>query len=155
ARLFMQAAQDVNVGGRLARTQFQYALQDADIAELTEWAPKVLEKLKTIPELRDVATDQQMSGTALRLTVDRDQASRYGITPQVVNDTLYDAFGQRQIAQYYTQQNSYHVIMEILPELQGDTSTLDKIYVKSPSTGQQVPLATFAKWTTRTTAPLS
>jgi HAE1 family hydrophobic/amphiphilic exporter-1 len=155
ARLFMQAAQDVNVGGRLSRTQFQYTLQDANLDELTEWAPKVLAKLKSLPELRDVATDQQMSGTSLRLTIDRDQASRYGITPQAIDDTLYDAFGQRQIAQYYTQQNSYHVIMEILPELQGDTTTLDRLYVKSPTTGQQVPLGTIAKWTTRMTEPLS
>jgi HAE1 family hydrophobic/amphiphilic exporter-1 len=155
ARLFMQAAQDVNVGGRLSRTQFQYTLQDADLAELNAWAPKVLEKLKSLPELRDVASDQQMSGTSLRLTIDRDQAARYGITPQLIDATLYDAFGQRQIAQYYTQQNSYHVVMEILPDLQGDTATLEKLYITSPTTGQQVPLATFAKWTTRTTEPLS
>ena len=155
ARLFMQAAQDVNVGGRLARTQFQYTLQDANFDELNQWAPKILEKLKTIPQLRDVASDQQMSGTALTLTIDRDQASRYGLTPQLIDDTLYDAFGQRQVAQYFTQQNSYHVVMEILPELQGEVNSLDKIYIKSPTTGQQVPLATFAKWTTRTTSPLS
>jgi hydrophobic/amphiphilic exporter-1 (mainly G- bacteria), HAE1 family len=155
ARLFLQASQDVNIGGRLARTQFQYTLQDANINELNEWAPKVLAKLKNIPELRDVATDQQMSGTALSLTIDRDQASRYGITPQLIDDTLYDAFGQRQVAQYFTQQNSYHVVMEILPELQGDVGSLDKIYVKSPTTGQQVPLASFAKWSTRETKPLS
>jgi HAE1 family hydrophobic/amphiphilic exporter-1 len=155
ARLFLQSAQDVNVGGRLSRTQFQYTLQDADIDELDEWAPKVLEKLKAIPELRDVASDQQMSGTALTLSIDRDQASRYGLTPQLIDDTLYDAFGQRQIAQYFTQQNSYHVVMEILPELQGSVSSLDKIFIKSPTTGQQVPLATFAKWTTREIKPLS
>ncbi|HEY7083240.1 MAG TPA: multidrug efflux RND transporter permease subunit [Hyphomicrobiaceae bacterium] len=155
ARLFLQAAQDVNVGGRLARTQFQYTLQDANIDELNEWAPKVLAKLKTLPMLRDVATDQQMSGVALTLTIDRDQASRYGLTAQLIDDTLYDAFGQRQIAQYFTQQNSYHVVMEILPELQGEVDSLDKIYIRSPTTGQQVPLAAFAKWTTRQTKPLS
>jgi HAE1 family hydrophobic/amphiphilic exporter-1 len=155
ARLFMQAAQDVNVGGRLARTQFQYTLQGANLDELSEWAPKILDKLKTLPMLRDVASDQQMSGTALTLAIDRDQAARYGLTPQQIDDTLYDAFGQRQIAQYFTQQNSYHVVMEILPELQGDVGSLDKIYIKSPTTGQQVPLAVFAKWTTRKTAPLS
>jgi HAE1 family hydrophobic/amphiphilic exporter-1 len=155
ARLFLQAAQDVNVGGRLSRTQFQYTLQDANLDELNEWAPKVLEKLKTIAELRDVASDQQMSGTALTLTIDRDQASRYGLTPQLIDDTLYDAFGQRQVAQYFTQQNSYHVVMEILPELQGNVNSLDKIYIKSPTTGQQVPLAAFARWTTRSTKPLS
>ena len=155
ARLFLQAAQDVNIGGRIARTQFQYTLQDANLAELNEWAPKVLEKLKSLPMLRDVASDQQTSGTALTLTIDRDQAARYGLTPQMIDDTLYDAFGQRQVAQYFTQQNSYHVVMEILPELQGDVDSLDKIYVRSPTTGQQVPLATFAKWTTRKTEPLS
>jgi hydrophobic/amphiphilic exporter-1 (mainly G- bacteria), HAE1 family len=155
ARLFLQAAQDVNVGGRVARTQFQYTLQDANIDELNEWASKLLEKLKTVPELRDVASDQQMSGTALTLTIDRDQASRYGLTPQLIDDTLYDAFGQRQVAQYFTQQNSYHVVMEILPELQGEVGSLDKIYIKSPTTGQQVPLAAFAKWTTRNVQPLS
>jgi hydrophobic/amphiphilic exporter-1 (mainly G- bacteria), HAE1 family len=155
ARLFLQASQDVNIGGRLSRTQFQYTLQDANIDELNQWAPKVLARLKTIPELRDVATDQQMSGTSLSLSIDRDQASRYGITPQLIDDTLYDAFGQRQVAQYFTQQNSYHVVMEILPELQGEVASLDKIYVKSPTTGQQVPLASFAKWSTRETKPLS
>ena len=104
----------------LARTQFQYTLQDANLDELNAWAPKVLEKLKTLPMLRDVATDQQTSGTTLTLTIDRDQAARYGLTPQLIDDTLYDAFGQRQVAQYFTQQNSYHVVMEVLPELQGD-----------------------------------
>jgi HAE1 family hydrophobic/amphiphilic exporter-1 len=155
ARLFLQAAQDVNVGGRIARTQFQYTLQDANLDELNEWAPKILEKLKALPELRDVATDQQMSGTSLTLTIDRDQAARYGLTPQLIDDTLYDAFGQRQVAQYFTQQNTYHVVMEVLPQLQGDVGSLDKIYIKSPTTGQQVPLAAFAKWTTRDTVPLS
>ena len=155
AGLYLQAAQDVNIGGRLARTQFQYTLQDADFDELNTWAPRVLEKLKTIPELRDVATDQQMSGTALNLTIDRDQAARYGLTPQLIDDTLYDAFGQRQIAQYFTQQNSYHVVMEILPEIQGRVDSLNNIYIKSPTTAEQVPFAAFARWTTRKIEPLS
>ena len=155
AKLFLQVAQDVTVGGRISRTQFQYTLQDANPDELNEWAPRLLEKLKALPQLRDVATDQQLAGTTLTLTIDRDQASRYGLTPQLIDDTLYDAFGQRQVAQYFTQQNSYHVIMEVLPELQGDVGSLDKLYIKSPTTGQQVPLAAFAKWTTRETAPLS
>jgi hydrophobic/amphiphilic exporter-1 (mainly G- bacteria), HAE1 family len=155
ARLFLQVAQDLTVGGRIARTQFQYTLQDANPVELNEWAPRIVEKLKDLPELRDVATDQQLAGTTLTLTIDRDQASRYGLTPQLIDDTLYDAFGQRQVAQYFTQQNSYHVVMEVLPDLQGDVGSLDKIYIKSPTTQQQVPLAAFAKWTTRETAPLS
>jgi hydrophobic/amphiphilic exporter-1 (mainly G- bacteria), HAE1 family len=155
AKLFLQAAQDVNVGGRAARTQFQYTLQDANLDELNDWAPKLLEKLKTLPELRDVATDQQMSGTTLTIDINRDRAARFGLTPQQIDDTLYDAFGQRQVAQYFTQQNSYHVIMEILPDLQGDPQNLDKIYIRSPTTGQLVQLATFATWTTVPTKPLS
>jgi HAE1 family hydrophobic/amphiphilic exporter-1 len=155
ARLFMQAAQDVNVGGRASRTQFQYTLQDANLDELSEWAPKVLEKLKSLPMLRDVASDQQISGAALTLTIDRDQAARYGLTPQLIDDTLYDAFGQRQVTQYFTQQNSYHVVMEVLPELQGKVDSLDHIYIRSPTTGEQVPLAAFASWTTRKVEPLS
>ncbi|MGC2082238.1 MAG: multidrug efflux RND transporter permease subunit [Bradyrhizobium sp.] len=155
ARLYMQAAQDIRLGGRPTRTQFEFTLQDANLGELNEWAPKILEKMKTLPQLRDVATDQQTNGTTVQLTINRDTASRYGITPQLIDDTLYDAFGQRQVAQYFTQLNSYHVIMEILPELQGNLDTLNKIYLKSPTTGDQVPLSTFAKWTTVPVRPLS
>ena len=144
ARLFMQAAQDVRLGGRPTRTQFEYTLQDANLDELNQWAPKILNRMKTLPELRDVATDQQTEGTTLTLTIDRDTASRYGIQPQLIDDTLYDAFGQRQVTQYFTQLNSYHVILEILPELQGNIDTLNKLYIKSPLTGGEVPLATFA-----------
>ncbi|MCG6206880.1 multidrug efflux RND transporter permease subunit [Rhodopseudomonas sp. HC1] len=155
ARLFMQAAQDVRLGGRPTRTQFEYTLQDANLTELNEWAPKVLAKLQTLPELRDVASDQQTEGTTLTLTINRDTASRFGIQPQLIDDTLYDAFGQRQVAQYFTQTNSYHVILEILPELQGKVESLDKIYITSPTTGSAVPLSAFAKWTTVPVRPLS
>jgi len=155
ARLYMQAAQDVRLGGRPTRTQFEFTLQDANLAELNEWAPKILAKMQTLPELRDVATDQQATGTTLTLTINRDTASRYGIQPQLIDDTLYDAFGQRQVTQYFTQLNSYHVILEILPELQGRLDTLDKLYIKSPTTGDQVPLATFASWTSVPVRPLS
>ena len=155
AKLFMQAAQDVRLGGRPSRTQFEFTLQDANLGELNEWAPKILDKMSTLPQLRDVATDQQTEGTTLTLTIDRDTASRFGIQPQLIDDTLYDAFGQRQVAQYFTQLNSYHVILEILPELQGKLDTLDKLYIKSPTTGDQVPLSTFAKWTTIPVRPLS
>ena len=151
----MQAAQDVRLGGRATRTQYEFTLQDANLSELNEWAPKVLAKMQTLKELRDVATDQQTNGTTLTLTIDRDTASRFGIQPQLIDDTLYDAFGQRQVAQYFTQLNSYHVILEILPELQGDVATLDKIYIKSPTTGDQVPLSAFARWTTVPVRPLS
>jgi hydrophobic/amphiphilic exporter-1 (mainly G- bacteria), HAE1 family len=155
ARLFMQAAQDVRLGGRPTRTQFEYTLQDANLAELNEWAPKILNRMKTLPELRDVATDQQSAGTTLTLTIDRDTASRFGIQPQLIDDTLYDAFGQRQVTQYFTQLNSYHVILEILPELQGKLDTLDKLYIRSPTTGDQVPLSAFVKWTSVPVRPLS
>src|SRR5204862_5489320 len=155
ARLYMQAAQDVRLGGRPTRTQFEFTLQDANLAELNEWAPKILAKMQTLPELRDVATDQQTQGTTLELRINRDTASRYGIQPQLIDDTLYDAFGQRQVTQYFTQLNSYHVILEILPELQGKLDTLDKLYIKSPITGDQVPLSVFCKWTTVPVRPLS
>jgi HAE1 family hydrophobic/amphiphilic exporter-1 len=155
ARLFMQAAQDIRLGGRATRTQFEYTLQSANLNELNEWAPKILERMQKLPELRDVATDQQTKGTTLTLTIDRDNASRFGIQPQLIDDTLYDSFGQRQVAQYFTQLNSYHVILEILPELQGKLDTLDKIYIKSPSTGDQVPLSAFTKWTSVPVRPLS
>jgi HAE1 family hydrophobic/amphiphilic exporter-1 len=147
ARLFMQAAQDVRLGGRPTRTQFEFTLQDANLDELNQWAPKILSKMQTLPELRDVATDQQSQGTTLQLQINRDTAARYGIQPQLIDDTLYDAFGQRQVTQYFTQLNSYHVILEILPEMQGNLDTLNKLYVKSPTTGDQVPLSTFATWT--------
>jgi hydrophobic/amphiphilic exporter-1 (mainly G- bacteria), HAE1 family len=155
AHLFMQAAQDVRLGGRATRTQFEFTLQDANLAELNEWAPKILTKMQTLPQLRDVATDQQTRGTTLELKINRDTASRYGIQPQLIDDTLYDAFGQRQVTQYFTQLNSYHVILEVLPELQGSLDTLNKIYIKSPLTGDQVPLSTFATWTSVPVRPLS
>jgi hydrophobic/amphiphilic exporter-1 (mainly G- bacteria), HAE1 family len=155
ARLFMQASQDVRLGGRPTRTQFEFTLQDANLGELNEWAPKILAKMRSLPELRDVATDQQTAGTTLTLTIDRDAASRFGIQPQLIDDTLYDALGQRQVAQYFTQLNSYRIILEILPELQGRLDTLDKLYIKSPTTGDQVPLSAFVKWTNVPVRPLS
>ncbi len=155
AAIYLQNAQDITVGGRTARTQYQYTLTDADLDELNEWAPKILAAFKKVPELQDVASDQQSAGTTLTLTIDRDQASRFGIDPQLIDDTLYDAFGQRQVTQYFTQLNSYHVVMEILPELQEDPDTLNKFYLKSPLTNQQVPLATFVHWTTEKVKPLS
>ena len=155
ARLYMQAAQDVRLGGRATRTQFEFTLQDANLDELNEWAPKILTKMQSLPELRDVATDQQTNGTTLQLTINRDTASRYGIQPQLIDDTLYDAFGQRQVTQYFTQLNSYHVILEVLPDLQGSIDSLNKIYIKSPLTGDQVPLSTLATWTNVPVRPLS
>ena len=153
-RVFLQAGQDVTIGGRLARTQYQYTLQDSDLGELYEWAPKILGEMRKMPILRDLATDQQMAGTTATLTIDRDQAARFGILPQAIDDTLYDAFGQRQVAQYFTQVNSYHLILEVLPELQGTIDTLNKLYVKSAA-GVAVPLSTFVKVDTSPVVPLS
>jgi AcrB/AcrD/AcrF family len=108
-----------------------------------------------LPELRDVASDQQAGGATLTLTIDRDQEARFGIQPQLIDDTLYDAFGQRQVAQYFTQLNSYHVVLEVLPEMQPPGTALDSIYVNSPNTGEAVPLSTFVKWTRQPTNFLS
>jgi hydrophobic/amphiphilic exporter-1 (mainly G- bacteria), HAE1 family len=148
ATLFLQAAQDLNVGGRLARTQYQYTLQDADLDELNDWAPRLLAQLQKLPMLRDVASDQQASSSMLSMTIDRDQAARFGIQPSLIDQTLDDAFGQRQVTQYFTQLNAYHVILEITPGLQSDPQTLSRIYVKSPVTGQMIPLSTFVKFDT-------
>jgi HAE1 family hydrophobic/amphiphilic exporter-1 len=154
-QLFVQAAQDLNVGGRTSRTQYQYTLQDSDISELNEWAPKMLEALQKLPSLKDVASDQQTSSGMLSMTIDRDQASRFGIQPAAVDQALYDAFGQRQAAQYFTQANSYHVVMEITPSLQGDPESLKKIYLKSPLTNQMVPLSAMIKFDTQHVTYLS
>jgi hydrophobe/amphiphile efflux-1 (HAE1) family protein len=149
ATLYLQASQDLNVGGRGSRTQYQYTLQDADINELNEWAPKLQAQLGQLPQLRDVSTDQQTNSTMLSMTIDRDQAARFGIQPSLIDQTLDDAFGQRQVTQYFTQRNAYHVILEITPSLQSDPQTLSKIYVKSPATGMMVPLSTFVKFDTQ------
>jgi hydrophobic/amphiphilic exporter-1 (mainly G- bacteria), HAE1 family len=154
-QLFLQAAQDLNVGGRTSRTQYQYTLQDSDINELNEWAPKLLDALKNLPSLRDVASDQQTSSGMLSLEIDRDQASRFGVQPAAVDQALYDAFGQRQAAQYFTQANSYHVILEITPSLQSDPDSLKKLYLKSPLTGQMVPLSAMTKFDTQHVTYLS
>jgi HAE1 family hydrophobic/amphiphilic exporter-1 len=154
-QLFVQAAQDLNVGGRTSRTQYQYTLQDSDINELNEWAPKMLSALQKLPSLKDVASDQQTSSGMLSMTIDRDQASRFGIQPAAVDQALYDAFGQRQAAQFFTQANSYHVVMEITPSLQGDPESLKKIYLKSPLTNQMVPLSAMIKFDTQHVTYLS
>jgi multidrug efflux pump len=151
--LFMQAVQDVQIDSRVSRTQYQYTLEDADELELAEWAPKLLAKMSSLPELADVASDQQSGGLQLSVDVDRQTAARYNILPQAIDDTLYDAFGQRQVSTIFTQLNQYRVILEAEPHFQLSPETLDKIYVKS-STGQLVPLNTFARVKT-VTAPLA
>ena len=151
--LFMQAAQDVQIDSRVSRTQYQYTLQDADVAELSEWAPKLLTAMRNKPELNDVASDQQSGGLQVRVEVDRQQASRLNVLTQAIDDTLYDAFGQRQVSTIFTQLNQYRVILEVEPQYQLRPESLNKIYVKS-TTGQMVPLSAFAK-VSIATAPLT
>jgi hydrophobe/amphiphile efflux-1 (HAE1) family protein len=149
--LFLQSVQDMNIGARFARTQYQYTLEDADLNELKTWAPKVVEKLRSLPELTDVASDQQTAGLQLDVTVDRDTASRVGITPQIIDDTLYDAFGQRQVATTFTQMNQYRVVLEVKPDFQKSPESLNSIYVRAPN-GTQVPLTSIAKYKSSNTS---
>jgi len=151
--LYMQPVQDLTVEDRVSRTQFQYSLEDADANELNDWSNRILAKLRTLPELRDVASDQQNGGLKADLVIDRDTAARFGILPQNIDDTLYDAFGQRQVSTIFTQLNQYHVVLEVGQQFQDDPSDLSSIYVKS-STGQQVPLSTFSHFVT-SSAPLA
>ncbi len=132
--LYMQPVQDLTVEDRVSRTQFQYTLEDPDANELNRWTQRFVEKLKQLPELRDVATDQQTSGLAASLVIDRQTASRLGISPQMIDQTLYDAFGQRQVSTLYTQLNQYHVVLETMPDFQKDPAKLQDIYVRSAAT---------------------
>jgi hydrophobe/amphiphile efflux-1 (HAE1) family protein len=139
--LYMQAAQDIVIGGRLSKTQYQYTLADSDAGELNHWAPMFLDKLKQLPGIADVATDQMNAGLLLDITVNRDVASSYGITPSTVDNILNDAFGQRIVSTMYTMLNQYHVVLEVQPKFQYGPEALNGLYVSS-STGQQVPLRT-------------
>jgi multidrug efflux pump subunit AcrB len=143
-RLFMQATQDVRIGGRFTRTQYQYTLQDAKLDELNSWAPRVLERMRKLPQLRDVASDQQTAGLQLDVLIDRDTAARLGISPADIDDVLYDSFGQRQVAVMFTQLNQYRVVLEVKPELQLGPEALQHLYVRSKD-GNLVPLSAVAK----------
>jgi len=152
-KLYLQPVQDLQIETRTSSTQFQYTLEDANPEELSEFAPKILEKLQALPELRDVTSDQATSGLQEKLTIDRDTASRLGILPQTIDDTLYDAYGQRQVSTIFTQLNQYRVILEVRPGDQQGPAALDRIYLRS-QTGDQVPLSAFARFEAGTT-PLS
>jgi hydrophobe/amphiphile efflux-1 (HAE1) family protein len=152
--LYLQPAQDVSVGARLGRTLYQYTLQDPNSDELNSWAPKILARMQQIPLLSDVTSDSENSGTTETLTYDRDQASRFGIQPATIDNILYDAFGQREVAQYFTGNKAYYVILEALPDEYGQTSTLQKLYVDS-SNGTAVPLSTLVHQTTVPVQPLA
>jgi HAE1 family hydrophobic/amphiphilic exporter-1 len=144
ANLYLQVLQDIKVGGRLGRTQYQYTLQDANLDELDVWAPKLVAKLQGLKQVADVTSDQQANAATATLTIDRDRTARFGIQPTLIDATIYDAIGQRQVTQYFTQLNSYHVVLEVDPALQTDPRLFDKLYITSPLiAGRQVPLSTF------------
>jgi len=155
ANLSLQVSQDINVGGRIGRSTFQYTLQAVDVDELAEWSQKMLEKMRSLPQLADASTDLLSSAPQLKFAINRDQASRFGISPQLIDDTLNDAYGQRQVTQYLTQLNANPIILEILPELQGDLSSLERLYVKSPLTSGLVPLSALVDIDSNKVGPLS
>ncbi len=146
-RLTMQARQDIRVGGRGTRAQYQYALSSASLDDLNRWVPRLMTALRKIPQLKDVNSDQQLRGLQTNIVIDRDAAARLGVDPQVVDNTLYDAFGERQVSTLYKRYNQHHTILEVLPEYMQDPTALDKIYVKS-KTGTMLPLSAVAKFDT-------
>jgi len=152
-QVFLQSVQDLQIDSRVSRTQYQFTLEDADRAELVEWAPRLLAELRNEHVLKDVTSDQETSGLQVSLTIDRDTASRLGISPQAIDDTLYDAFGQRQVSIIFTQLNLYRVILEVRPDMARSAGALDNIFVRSAS-GTPAPLSTFVHEAT-TTAPLA
>jgi hydrophobe/amphiphile efflux-1 (HAE1) family protein len=154
AKFFMQVPQNITVGGRLSRTQYQYTLTDTDDAELNHWAPILEGEMRKLPQLQDVASDQQNAAPTMTIDVDRDAAYRLGLSASLIDQTLYDAFGQRQIATIYTATNQYKVVLEVQPQFQSDTTTaLSKLYVSGPN-GAQVPLSAVAHLVSKVT-PLS
>ena len=145
ATLYLQSAQDLQIGGRMGNAQYQYTLQSESLADLNSWAPKVLAKLRQLPQLKDVNTDQQNRGLEAKLVIDRDTAARLGIQPAAIDAALYQAFGQSQVSTIYEQLNQYHVVMEVDPRYQQTPDALQSIYVPSKS-GAMVPLATFSHY---------
>jgi multidrug efflux pump subunit AcrB len=141
-KFYMQSGQDISIGGRLSRTLYQYTLTDTNVEELNHWAPIIEEAMKKMPELQDVASDQQIAAPHLAIEIDRDAAARMGISPSLIDETLYDAFGQRQVANLYTSTSQYKLIMEVQPEFQDDPTALSKIFVIGPG-GTQIPLSAF------------
>ena len=147
-QFFMQIPQNITVGGRLSRTQYQYTLTDTDLDELDHWAPLLEREMKKLPELQDVASDQQSAAPHISITVDRAAAYRLGLSASLIDQTLYDAFGQRQVATIYTATNQYKVILEVEPQFQDDPAALSKIYIPAPG-GAQVPLSAVAHYTSK------
>src|SRR5215472_7606784 len=151
ASLYLQATQDLQIGGRMANAQYQYTLQSDDLALLNQWAPKLLRKMRSMPQLVDVSSDQQDAGLAANLVVDRDTAARLGLTQAAIDNTLYDAFGQRQVSTMYTTLDQYHVVMEVAPEFWQDPDSLNHIFMATPS-GELVKLGTFTHYAPSTTS---
>jgi len=149
AKFFMQVPQNITVGGRLSRTQYQYTLTDTNLDELNHWAPILEQEMRKLPELQDVASDQQIAAAHLAIDIDRDAAYRLGLSAALIDQTLYDAFGQRQVATIYTATNQYKVVLEVQPQFQHDPNLLSAIYVPGPG-GAQVPLSSFAHFTQKT-----
>ena len=146
ATMFLQNSQDVRIGGRQGNAQYQYTLQAPDFDSLAEWGPKVLERLSTLPEIADVSSDQQNSGLSSNVVIDRDTASRLGLTAQAVDAALYDAFGQRQVSVMYKSINQYHVVLALQQQWWESPDFLKTIYVQTPK-GTDVPLSTFTHFT--------
>jgi multidrug efflux pump len=151
ATLYMQSAQDLTVGGHMSQAQYQYTLQGENLQELNTWAPQLLAKLRSLKELRDANTDQQDRGLEANVIIDRDTASRLGVTPQAIDSALYDAFGQRQVSTIYEQLNQYHVVMEVDPQYQQSPSALETTYVGSTN-GNMIPLSAIAHFGPANTA---
>jgi multidrug efflux pump len=151
ASLYLQATQDLQIGGRMSNAQYQYTLQSDDLSLLNQWAPKLLRKMRSMPQLVDVSSDQQDAGLAANLVVDRDTAARFGLTQAAIDNTLYDAFGQRQVSTMYTPLNQYHVVMEVAPEFWQDPDSLNQIFMATPS-GELVKLGTFTHYAPSTTS---
>ena len=151
ATLFLRAYQDITVGGRVSSSQYQYTLSSENLNDLQAWAPRVEAKMRQLPQLRDIATDQQTRGLQATLVIDRDTASRLGVSPSTIDNTLYDAFGQRQVSTIYTQLNQYHVVLEVDSAFRQSTDAIQGLYVRS-SNGMQVPLSAFTHYVTQNTA---
>jgi len=151
ATLFLRAYQDITVGGRISSSQYQYTLSSENLNDLQQWAPRVEAMMRKLPQLRDIASDQQTRGLQATLVIDRDTASRLGISPSTIDNTLYDAFGQRQVSTIYTQLNQYHVVQEVDANFRDSTDAIQGLYVRSAN-GTQVPLSAFTHYETQNTA---
>ncbi|HWF01143.1 MAG TPA: efflux RND transporter permease subunit [Caulobacteraceae bacterium] len=152
---FLQANQDINVGGRAGQAQYQYTLSSSDLTELNTWTPRMLQALQQIPQLKDVSSDQQLNAGAVKLTIDRDAAARFGISPADIDNAIYNLVGQREIGQYFTQLNAYHVVLEAPPSESSTPAILGKVFILSPITGKTVPLSMFVRVNTDVASSLT